>query len=108
MDIKKAHFALNGRSKSERLAIPYFTECELRISIGEFGFADIAIWQKAGNGPQEGDFGRMAGLMLYSPSEMRKLGEALLKLADAADAMKGSNALAQADAACGVSPGAMG
>ena len=87
MNIDSAHFSMAGRTKADRLAIPSFTDCELRIHIGEFGFAQIDLWQKAGTGSQRGDFGMMASISISRPSEMRALGDALMKLADAAEAM---------------------
>ena len=92
MDIKAAHIDINARTKTERGNVPVFSECELRISIGHFGFADIAIWQKAGKGPQQGDFGRIATLTIYNPADMVRLANGLLALANAAEVIERSNA----------------
>jgi len=92
MDIKAAHIDINARTKTERGNVPVFSECELRISIGHFGFADIAIWQKAGKGPQQGDFGLIATLTIYNPADMVRLANGLLALANAAEVIERSNA----------------
>ena len=106
MDIKAAHIDINARTKTERGNVPVFSECELRISIWHFGFADIAIWQKAGKGPQQGDFGRIATLTIYNPADMVRLANGLLALANAAEVIERSNALGQEPCAavCARSP----
>jgi len=95
MDIKAAHIDINARTKTERGNVPVFSECELRISIGHFGFADIAIWQKAGKGPQQGDFGLIATLTIYNPADMVRLANGLLALANAAEVIEHSNVQVQ-------------
>lgn len=83
MDIKNAHIDMNARTKAERLALPVCSECEIRVHIGQFGFAELAIWQKGGNGPQKGDFGRIATLTLHTPKDMEALADGLVAIANA-------------------------
>jgi hypothetical protein len=83
MDIKNAHIDMNARTKRERLALPFFSECEIRVHIGQFGCAELAIWQKAGNRPQQGNFGLIATLTLHAPKDMEALANGLIAIANA-------------------------
>ena len=91
MDIKNAHIAMNARTKAMRLALPVCSECEIRVHIGQFGFAELAIWQKRGNGSQKGDFGRIATLTLDSPNDMEALAGGLVAIANARRVIDSSN-----------------
>lgn len=83
MEIKNAHLAINARTKKELNALPTFTECELNMFIGHHGDALIGISQKSGNGPQRGEFGRIATLAILNPDDMEQLAKGLLALANA-------------------------
>lgn len=83
-EIKSAHININASTKKQRGELPVFSDCELSIWIGEFGFAVIDVRQKPGEGSQRGDFGRIATLNIHKPDEMERIANALLAIASAA------------------------
>lgn len=95
MEIKDSHIEIHARTRKARCLLPAFTECELSLDIGGYGFAEIVVKQKPGNGPQRGDWGRVATITLYAEADMERVGRALLALANAHREMKSSNDLAK-------------
>ncbi len=82
--IKSAHIDINARTKKQLCELPVFSDCELSIWIGEYGFAMIDVHQKHGEGSQRGDFGRIATINIHEPDEMERIANALLAIASAA------------------------
>jgi hypothetical protein len=92
MEIKNAHIDMNARTKSERLALPVVSDCDIGVHIGQFGFAELSIWQKAGTRSQQGDFGLIATLTLHAPKDMETLASGLMAIANAMRVIDSSNA----------------
>lgn len=91
MEIKDSHIEIHARTKKARCLLPVFTECELSLDIGGYGFAEIVVKQKRGNGPQRGDWGRVATITLHNEADMERVARALLALANAYREIKSSN-----------------
>ena len=91
MEVKDSHIEIYARTKKERCALPVFSECELSVEIGGYGFAEVIVKQKQGNGSQRGDYGRIAKITLHKADDMERVGKALIALAHAVREVESSN-----------------
>jgi len=104
MEVKDSHIEIFAKTKKDRCLLPTFTECELRLEIGVYGFAEIVVTQKPGNGSQCGDYGRVARISLHNVADMERVGKALIALANAVREIDGSNAKVTGSPALSASP----